>query len=123
MRGWKEAADWIARKAKERGAIVAAEDRRLLANLKGIQGLTAYALDQQNRRNHHYSWFFNIRDQKHDADQWILIVFVGNQASEATVRDLVAGGFRDVTPDADESRQALRVGDLEDKIQAYWARR
>ena len=123
LRGWKEAADWIALKAKERGAIVAAEDRRLLANLKGIQGLTAYALDQQNRRNHHYSWFFNIRDQKHDADQWILIVFVGNQASEATVRDLVAGGFRDVTPDADESRQALRVGDLEDKIQAYWARR
>ena len=121
LRGWKEAADWIALKAKERGAIVAAEDRRLLANLKGIQGLTAYALDQQNRRNHHYSWFFNIRDQKRDPDQWILIVFVGDQAPVDTMRDLLASGFRDVTPDTDESRQALRVGDLGDKIQAYWA--
>jgi len=123
LRGWKAAADWITLKAKERGAIVTAEDRRLLANLKGIQGLTAYALDQQNRRNHHYSWFLNIRDQKRDPDQWILIVFVGDQAREDTVRGLFAGGFRDVTPDTDESRQALRVGDLGDKIQAYWARR
>jgi hypothetical protein len=123
LRGWKEATDWIALKAKERSAIVVTEDRRLLANLKGIQGLTAYALDRQNRRNHHYSWFFNIRDQKRDPDQWVLIVLVGDQAPEDAARNLLASGFRDVTPDTDASGQALRVGDLRDKIQAYWAHR
>ena len=123
LRGWKEAAEWVELKARERNAIVVAEDRRLLANLKGIRGLTAYALDQQDRRNHHYSWFFNIRDQAITPDQWILIVLVGNQAPEAQIRELIAHGFRDVTVDPDLSLQPPPLGTSGDKIQAYWAHR
>ncbi|NBW01690.1 MAG: hypothetical protein EBR85_08330 [Betaproteobacteria bacterium] len=100
-----------------------AEDRRLLANLRGIRGLTAYALDQQDRRNHHYSWFFNIRDQAITSDQWILIVLVGNQAPEAQIRELIAHGFRDVTVDPDLSLRPPPLGTSGDKIQAYWAHR
>jgi hypothetical protein len=50
-------------------------------------------------------------------------VLVGDQAPEDAARNLLASGFRDVTPDTDASGQALRVGDLRDKIQAYWAHR
>jgi 4-amino-4-deoxy-L-arabinose transferase-like glycosyltransferase len=123
LRGWKEAAEWIALKAKERDAVVVADDRWLLANLTGVSGLTAYALDWHNRRNNHYSWFYNIRDQKLPPDQWLLIVLVGDESPAADILRLTAIGFRDVDFDPDFFQSSFGVGKTGDRVRVLWARR
>jgi hypothetical protein len=123
LRGWKQAAEWIERKSKERDAVVVADDRWLLANLKGASGITAYALDWHNRRNNHYSWFFNIRDQKLPPDQWIMIALIGDESPEADKSRLLAIGFRDVTPDSELFKSSFGVGNSGDRVRIVWARR
>jgi len=123
LRGWKQAAEWIERKSKERNAVVVADDRWLLANLKGVSGITAYALDWHNRRNNHYSWFFNIRDQKLPPDQWIMIALIGDESPEADKSRLLAIGFRDVTPDPELFKSSFGVGNSGDRVRIVWARR
>ena len=123
LRGWREAALWIQAKAKERDAVVVAEDRRLLANLSGYLGLKAYALDEQNRRNHHYSWFYHLSDQQLGKDQRILVVLVGQADTQKLVNRLQAAGFRDVAAAQASDEPAIGVGESGDKIQAFWAYR
>ena len=123
LRGWKEAALWIQNKAKARDAVVVAEDRRLLASLSGYLGLKAYALDEQNRRNHHYSWFYHFSDQRIGADQSILVVLVGQADTQNLMNRLQAAGFREITAAQAPDEPAIPVGDSGDKIQAFWATR
>jgi len=100
-----------------------AEDRRLLASLSGYLGLKAYALDEQNRRNHHYSWFYHFSDQQLGKDQRILVVLVGQADTQTLVNRLQAAGFRDIAAAEASDEPAIRVGDSGDKIQAFWAYR
>ena len=123
LRGWKEAAIWIQSKARAHDAIVVAEDRRLLASLSGYLGLRAYALDEQNRRNHHYSWFYHLSDQQLGKDQRILVVLVGQADTQRLVNRLQAAGFRDVAAAQASDEPAIGVGESGDKIQAFWAYR
>ena len=123
LRGWKEAALWIQNKSRAHDAIVVAEDRRVLASLSGYWGLKAYALDEQNRRNHHYSWFYHFSDQQLSKGQRILVVLVGQADTQTLSNRLQAAGFRDITPAQASDEPAIRVGDSGDKIQAFWAYR
>ncbi len=97
--------------------------RRLLASLSGYLGLKAYALDEQNRRNHHYSWFYHLSDQRIGTDQPILVVLVGQADTQNLINRLQAAGFREITAAQAADEPAIPVGDSGDKIQAFWATR
>ncbi|MBU3725765.1 MAG: glycosyltransferase family 39 protein [Burkholderiaceae bacterium] len=123
LRGWKEAAQWVANTAKREGVLVTTDDRRLLAITKAYTGVTLYAFDAQNRRQHHYTWFYNLADQKIAPGQRILVILIGKEDSEAVRNALGGAGFGSLSRVEDPQLDQLRLGDAGDKLLAYWASR
>ena len=122
LRGWREAAQSINALARERQAVVIAQDRRILAALQGYTGRPIAALDLQNRRSNHYTWFYNLTDQSIDSDQWSLAVFVGESDTQPAIAALRSAGFSKVVP-AEGLPEDLRLGAAKDKLFGFWIQR
>lgn len=123
LRGWKEAAQWVAVKGRQEGVLIATDDRRLLAITKAYTGATLYALHAQNRRQDHYAWFFNLADQKIAPDQRLLVIQVGKEDSQSIRAQVAAAGFFSIAPIEDAQLDQIRLGKNGDKLLAYWVKR
>ncbi len=122
LRGWREAAQWAMSTSEKQGLPIVTDDRRLLAAISGYAvnrpkdaaPIRLFAEDIAGRRNNHYTWFYNIADQKALVGQKVLVLRVAPQP-------LGDGHYQNAEPLADEALAAIVVSDNKTRISAYVA--
>jgi len=122
LRGWREAAIRANAIASENGYAILAEDRAMLAALHAYSpngNVPIYAFDSTNKRQNHYSWFYNISDLEPHADRSILLLAFRNP-SEAVLSEI---GFMIIRRIEDPLLERISVGDLKMNLIVYELKR
>ncbi len=128
LRGWKEAAQWAMTTAEKEGLPIVTDDRRLLAAISAYAGsrsstdktILLFADDLSGRRNHHYTWFYNIADQKTLVGQKVLVLRVDPQPLHSEKPD-VEVRYENSQPFTNAELEAIVVSDNEARISAHVA--
>jgi hypothetical protein len=141
LRGWKEAAQWAIATAEKEGLPIVTDDRRLLAAISAYAGnrpsgapsIRLFADDLSGRRNHHYTWFYNVADQKALVGQKVLVLRVAPQPLLASSAEPVSSQqtqqnhqgsqvrYESPQPLTDPALEKVLVSDNKARISAYVA--
>jgi 4-amino-4-deoxy-L-arabinose transferase-like glycosyltransferase len=122
LRGWREAAIRANAIASENGYAILAEDRAMLAALHAYSpnsNVPIYAFDSTNKRQNHYSWFYNISDLEPHTDRSILLLAF-REPSEAALSNI---GFMIIRRIADPTLERIPIGDLRMNLLVYELKR
>ena len=128
LRGWKEAAQWAIATAQKEGLPIVTDDRRLLAAISAYAGshlstdktILLFADDLAGRRNHHYTWFYNIADQKTLVGQKVLVLRVDPQPLQSEKPGLEVR-YENTQPFTNAELEAIVVSDNKARISAHVA--
>lgn len=119
MRGWKEVALW-AKNNVSSNAVVAAEDRRLLAAIAayGFPVIrTPYAWNPEGRKDSHYTWFLDLEQHSLNAKQPLVLLQLVKPKSIPVIPTIP--GYRMLREIKTQGLRATKIGADDERLRIF----